>query len=402
MSSEIGPVLKSSAYGNPVELLVTQNILSSGPLYTGKEFDSRTRTYYFGARFFDADLGVWLTPDPAGQFLNPYSFGGSPVNGVDPDGRCIDGISTALCIGAVIGAYMGAVEATDSYTLDGFKFSEDWDEVLVGGITGAVTAYVAPAASFYATGSVGLGTGSGAMAAMAGSSTYGAIAGGLNNFSQSTLSMINGRGTIKDIMYNTFTGSGQGAIIGGVLGGFGYEFSSRSQWNTHDDVISYANEMGKRQEALEYVAKQVGANPDHIFYEPAFSTVIKGNEVLAIDGAYLTEQVQIGPNTYMPGDILISSNGFEDMAGNFDASNVYETVLHENTHRLHAQSGNPMSKIIEPPTMKYIYEAQVYRELRRSEYMSYWSIEVQGRLNANYTSLQYKGYYEYLNANGIY
>jgi hypothetical protein len=53
MSSEIGPVVKSSAYGNPVELLVTQDILSSGPLYTGKEFDSRTRTYYFGARFFD-------------------------------------------------------------------------------------------------------------------------------------------------------------------------------------------------------------------------------------------------------------------------------------------------------------------------------------------------------------
>jgi RHS repeat-associated protein len=74
-------------YGNPVELLVTQDILSSGPLYTGKEFDSRTRTYYFGARFFDADLGVWLTPDPAGQFFYPYGFGGDPVNGVDRDGR---------------------------------------------------------------------------------------------------------------------------------------------------------------------------------------------------------------------------------------------------------------------------------------------------------------------------
>jgi RHS repeat-associated protein len=73
-------------YGNPVELLVTQDILSSGPLYTGKEFDSRTRTYYFGARFFDADLGVWLTPDPAGQFFNPYGFGGDGVNYVDPFG----------------------------------------------------------------------------------------------------------------------------------------------------------------------------------------------------------------------------------------------------------------------------------------------------------------------------
>jgi RHS repeat-associated protein len=71
------------AYGNPVELLVTQDILSSGPLYTGKEFDSRTRTYYFGARFFDPDLGVWLTPDPAGQYANAYGTGGDLINLVD-------------------------------------------------------------------------------------------------------------------------------------------------------------------------------------------------------------------------------------------------------------------------------------------------------------------------------
>jgi hypothetical protein len=32
MNSEVSPVVKSSAYGNPVELLVTQDILSSGPL----------------------------------------------------------------------------------------------------------------------------------------------------------------------------------------------------------------------------------------------------------------------------------------------------------------------------------------------------------------------------------
>ncbi len=55
--------------------------------YTGKEYDGRLGLYYFGARFFDPTFAMWLTPDPARQYLNPYSYGGDPVNGLDPDGR---------------------------------------------------------------------------------------------------------------------------------------------------------------------------------------------------------------------------------------------------------------------------------------------------------------------------
>ena len=51
--------------------------------YTGKEYNGRFGLYYFGARYFDPSLAMWLTPDPARQFLNPYSYGGDPVNGVD-------------------------------------------------------------------------------------------------------------------------------------------------------------------------------------------------------------------------------------------------------------------------------------------------------------------------------
>jgi RHS repeat-associated protein len=46
--------------------------------------------FYFGARYYDAELGVWTSKDPSNQFWSPYSYTGngiSPIIGVDPDGR---------------------------------------------------------------------------------------------------------------------------------------------------------------------------------------------------------------------------------------------------------------------------------------------------------------------------
>ena len=43
--------------------------------------------YYFGARYYDAELGVWGSTDPAEEYHNSYSYvGGDPVNATDPYG----------------------------------------------------------------------------------------------------------------------------------------------------------------------------------------------------------------------------------------------------------------------------------------------------------------------------
>jgi RHS repeat-associated protein len=60
--------------------------------FTGKELDDGINLSYFGARYYDADLGLWISPDPSRQFPDPYSYTGNginPVNGTDPDGRQI-------------------------------------------------------------------------------------------------------------------------------------------------------------------------------------------------------------------------------------------------------------------------------------------------------------------------
>ncbi|WP_437631897.1 SpvB/TcaC N-terminal domain-containing protein [Sorangium sp. So ce854] len=72
-------------------------------VFTGKELDQATGLYYFGARYYDPRMSVWLSPDPilaeymrggpAGGVFNPGNLGlysytlNNPVNLVDPDGR---------------------------------------------------------------------------------------------------------------------------------------------------------------------------------------------------------------------------------------------------------------------------------------------------------------------------
>ena len=57
--------------------------------FTGKEKDDEIELNYFGARYLDPMLGMWISVDPARQFTSPYLYvgnGNNPINGVDPDG----------------------------------------------------------------------------------------------------------------------------------------------------------------------------------------------------------------------------------------------------------------------------------------------------------------------------
>ena len=77
------------AFGEMLELTppatgkVTEN-------FTGKEHDDEISLDYFGARYLDPMLGMWISVDPKRQFSSPYLYAGNgynPVNGVDPDGN---------------------------------------------------------------------------------------------------------------------------------------------------------------------------------------------------------------------------------------------------------------------------------------------------------------------------
>ena len=102
--SDIGTPLAAydyRAFGEMVELTppptgkVTEN-------FTGKEKDDETELNYFGARYLDPMLGMWVSVDPKRQFSSPYLYTGNgynPIGGVDPSGmfyedgeRCTEGM----------------------------------------------------------------------------------------------------------------------------------------------------------------------------------------------------------------------------------------------------------------------------------------------------------------------
>ncbi|MDO4946343.1 MAG: RHS repeat-associated core domain-containing protein [Fibrobacter sp.] len=77
-------------FGEQVDLMEPADKVTE--TFTGKERDDETELNYFGARYLDPMLGLWVSVDPARQFASPYLYAGNgvnPVNGVDDDGRII-------------------------------------------------------------------------------------------------------------------------------------------------------------------------------------------------------------------------------------------------------------------------------------------------------------------------
>ena len=62
--------------------------------FNGKELDEETGYYYYGARYYTPELGIWLSVDPlSDKYPSMSAFmycAGNPVVLVDPDGRELD------------------------------------------------------------------------------------------------------------------------------------------------------------------------------------------------------------------------------------------------------------------------------------------------------------------------
>jgi RHS repeat-associated protein len=65
---------------------------SSPYRFNSKELDQETGLHYYGARYYQSKLSLWMSVDPlAHETPEPYAFtGNNPVNKVDPDGRKAD------------------------------------------------------------------------------------------------------------------------------------------------------------------------------------------------------------------------------------------------------------------------------------------------------------------------
>lgn len=61
--------------------------------FNGKELDEETGFYYYGARYYDPKISLWLSVDPLAEdypSISPYCYvANNPINAIDPDGRKI-------------------------------------------------------------------------------------------------------------------------------------------------------------------------------------------------------------------------------------------------------------------------------------------------------------------------
>ena len=96
--------------------------------WQGKKFDGEHDKYYFGARYYDPFFGMWISPDPAGQFANPYSYGGDPLNYIDPTGLWAFGLGLVIGYDQSHGWSFGfgaAAEIGDFGANASFSFNQD-------------------------------------------------------------------------------------------------------------------------------------------------------------------------------------------------------------------------------------------------------------------------------------
>jgi RHS repeat-associated protein len=102
-------------------------ILVDTPLRDEYYYDGEHGKYYFGARYYDPFFGMWMSPDPASQFANPYSYGGDPLNYIDPTGMW------AIGLGLVVGwdnksGWSFGVGAAADFEIIGANFSYTFNQ----------------------------------------------------------------------------------------------------------------------------------------------------------------------------------------------------------------------------------------------------------------------------------
>ncbi len=127
-------------YGEPVDWAGPNGVPALRNGFNGQRYDDATNLYYFGARYYDPEIGRFLTadtqvPDPMNpKVLHRYAFAGdNPVRYVDPTGHaywewflagCVIGalivIGIATCgAGLVAGGIIGGVAAASVSAIAG-------------------------------------------------------------------------------------------------------------------------------------------------------------------------------------------------------------------------------------------------------------------------------------------
>ena len=220
--------------------------------FTGKEYDSDSGLYYYNARWYDPELGRFISEDPAADPNNPnlYSYcGNNGVCRVDPTGQFF---WVVVAIAAVVGAI-------DAYANGG--------NPLIGAFVGAVAGAIgwccgelcgpALAATLGPVGAAAVGgaLSGGIMAALMGENVWagartGAISAGISRWLGTVETGSSaGNAPTGDIHLNAVRNWFNGAMGAVVANGGNYQFGA-------GDVLALSGVEGEIDEALSDSTEQ--------------------------------------------------------------------------------------------------------------------------------------------------
>jgi len=126
-------------------------VLSNELAYTGRERDPATGLYYVRARWYDPEIGRFLSEDPLGfgaGDVNLYAYvGNNPLGGNDPLGQEAIGLSGGITIPVTPGLISGEVTLSGTVVFDPRRF--DIDFVVTGEGGGSIgTNGILPGSAF--------------------------------------------------------------------------------------------------------------------------------------------------------------------------------------------------------------------------------------------------------------
>ena len=140
------------AWGKRTVILDSNGIASINPFgYRGYYLDNETGLWYLNSRYYDSEVGRFLTPDSLDYLapetlggLNRYTYcGNNPVNYYDPSGHLISLIVVLMITGAIAGASLGGLIAGFTAYNNGSRGWDLFGSILLGTLGGGAIGVVA-------------------------------------------------------------------------------------------------------------------------------------------------------------------------------------------------------------------------------------------------------------------
>ncbi|NER95557.1 MAG: hypothetical protein F6J86_17230 [Symploca sp. SIO1B1] len=284
------------------------------PKFTGKEYDSNSDLYYFGARYYNANLGSFLTPDPASQYFSPYVYGnGDPLSGIDPNGEMFVTL-TVIAIAAIVGAYMGGAAVNHSLNPSSWNWSsgKTWVGIIAGAAIGGASAGVGIAAEG-AIAAAGLSEGATIAAGMA-------VSGGVMGTMNASFTVMAG-GNIGDVAESFATGFAMGALF--AAPGIGQvAFYGMVGYDAYNFIANPSVGNGI-QLGMDVLFMGMGAFTEGEFDEVGgCASFVAGTEVATAEGEKAIEEIAVG-------DTVLAYNEETGEEGEYTVTRLFTRIAPE-------------------------------------------------------------------------